>query len=431
MYKHQLKEHGVRVISALEPVSDDEGGEFYEMYLEWNAEKYSKRLSQRIRDGLTTAIENGTFTGAQLIYGYGLEDTAKMGKKGVIKRVVIDEEQAAVVRYIFSEYAKGAAKTEIATALNAQGHRLKGQPWRSRLFEEWLSNEKYTGTFTYGGRECKNQFPQIIDEALFHAVQERLKENRRLAGAKSATVPYLLTGKLFCGHCGSPMVSDGGTSRLGKSHYYYACKQKKKGACDKKRENKRALEEYVIGRIIAFLSDPKNVNRIADDVTAYYEKRTGVDGLKSIEVRITAAHKQVAEWSAAFVQAKSQMLRANIEKQITDYEVLINDLEMQKTKLELERGVRLTKKDIVSYVAEFLKADKNDTENWRRMVDVLIKKIYLYDTHISGFFSFTDSEIDSVTFEDANTAISSVLGVQTLSPILHHSVRIRTAQRTR
>ena len=35
MYKAQLKkQYGIRVVSATEPVSDDEGGEIYEMFLE-------------------------------------------------------------------------------------------------------------------------------------------------------------------------------------------------------------------------------------------------------------------------------------------------------------------------------------------------------------------------------------------------------------
>lgn len=38
MYKEMLKENGIKVISALEPVDDDEV-EFYEMFLKWNAEK--------------------------------------------------------------------------------------------------------------------------------------------------------------------------------------------------------------------------------------------------------------------------------------------------------------------------------------------------------------------------------------------------------
>ena len=43
MYKEMLKQkYDIRVISATQPISDDEGGEFYEMFLEWNDEKYSK-----------------------------------------------------------------------------------------------------------------------------------------------------------------------------------------------------------------------------------------------------------------------------------------------------------------------------------------------------------------------------------------------------
>lgn len=57
VYKEMLREkYNVRVISALEPIAEDEGGEFYEMFLEWNAEKYSKRLSKRVKDGLDTSV---------------------------------------------------------------------------------------------------------------------------------------------------------------------------------------------------------------------------------------------------------------------------------------------------------------------------------------------------------------------------------------
>jgi site-specific DNA recombinase len=61
MYKEMLKEkYGIRVLSALEPIAEDEGGEFYEMFLEWNAEKYSKRLSKRVKDGLDTSVATPT-----------------------------------------------------------------------------------------------------------------------------------------------------------------------------------------------------------------------------------------------------------------------------------------------------------------------------------------------------------------------------------
>ena len=47
--------------------------------------------------------------------------------------------------------------------------------------------------------------------------------------------PFILTGKLICGKCGSLMTGDSGTSGTGKIHYYYTCAEKKKRkSCDKK-----------------------------------------------------------------------------------------------------------------------------------------------------------------------------------------------------
>ena len=58
LYKEMLKrDYGIRVVSATQPISDDEGGEFYEMFLEWNDEKYSKRLSKRVKNGLDTSVK--------------------------------------------------------------------------------------------------------------------------------------------------------------------------------------------------------------------------------------------------------------------------------------------------------------------------------------------------------------------------------------
>lgn len=81
-----------------------------------------------------------------------------------------------------------------------------------------MTNEKYTGEFKFGGRDCKNIYPAIVDKALFLKVQEKLAENKYvLGGQETAKVPYLLSGKVFCGHCGSEMVADKSTGRSGKN----------------------------------------------------------------------------------------------------------------------------------------------------------------------------------------------------------------------
>ncbi len=61
------------------------------MFLEWNAEKYSKRLSKRVRDGLDISVANGSYCGGTLIYGYKLENEPIPGKANKFyKKVVIN-----------------------------------------------------------------------------------------------------------------------------------------------------------------------------------------------------------------------------------------------------------------------------------------------------------------------------------------------------
>jgi len=426
MYKEMLKEkYGIKVLSALEPISDDEGGEFYEMFLEWNAEKYSKRLSKRVKDGLDTSAANGTFCGGHLMYGYKLVDTDKIGRKGVIHKVAVDEEQAKVVKYIFEQYAAGVPKKEIAAALNAQGYRIKGKPFTFRTFECWLTNSKYIGEFTFGSRICKTVYPAIIDKALFQKVQDKLAEKKFVAGGEAtAKVPYLLTGKLYCGHCGTKMVSDGGTSRNGDKYYYYACKKMKVGKCDKKRENKDALEQLVVSFVVDFLSDKANTEIIAEDVLAYYDKRTDDSNLKSINAKIAAIQSDVERLTDAFVTAKSVLLQNSIEKKMADYEVLLNDLHTQKVKLELERGFRLTKKDILDFIDKILKTDKTDKEFQKRVIDILVNKVFVSDGHTVVLFNIRGGNniiLNDICLEDTQNALNDTFDcVQTQSVSLYH-----------
>lgn len=85
-----------------------------------------------------------------------------------------------------------------------------------------MTNEKYIGEFKFGDRDCKNIYPAIVDKALFLKVQEKLSENKYvLSGQGTAKVPYLLSGNVICGQCGSEMVADKSTSKSGKKYSYY------------------------------------------------------------------------------------------------------------------------------------------------------------------------------------------------------------------
>ncbi|MDD6994734.1 MAG: recombinase family protein [Candidatus Borkfalkiaceae bacterium] len=417
-----LKEkYGIKVISALEPIAEDEGGEFYEMFLEWNAEKYSKRLSKRVKDGLNVSAANGTFCGGSLIFGYRLDYEPIPGKYNkFVKRIIIHEEEAKILRFVFEEYDKGVTKKKIAEALNAQGYRMKGKTITGKSFDRYLVNRKYTGEFSFGGRLCKNMYPAIIDKALFERVQQKLAQNRyTLGGAESAKEPYLLTGKLFCGHCGTEMVAGGGTSHTGKRYCYYACKLSKRRKCKKRLEHKTLLEEFVTDCVINFLKNPINAETVANDVFNYYNKRTEENNLKAVNTKIANAKNEVDKLTDVFINAKSKLLQDSIEKKMQEYEILLDNLFKQKAQLELERGYKLTKKDILDFIGMLLRGDPGDKDFRRQIIDNLVYRIYVSDNDTVIYFNIKGgSHIETITFDDNKTAVSLRVKVQTPLPPL-------------
>lgn len=383
MYKEILRKHGVRVLSSLEPVSDDEGGEFYEMYLEWSAEKYSTKLSKRVRDGLDTSVANGTFCGGYLIYGYKIRKEPVAGKNDrYIKYVEIDEDAAPVIRFMFEQYANGMSLHAIAGALNAEGKRFNGKPFTGRTFEKWIRNEKYTGVFSFGGRACDNMYPPIIDRATFDKVQEIQAKNKYFSKPNVKREKYLLTSRLFCGHCGTPMVANAGVGKMGVTYKYYMCKTARNGDYDKKREDKDLLEYEVVRLTVEYLKDKNRLLKIANDLIAHHAKRTDTAILKSLATSISNAEKDIEDTTTAYVKAVSTgngLLEKACEKRIAELDALIANLKEQQIKIEIERGDAPTHDKIYQFVEDTVNGDINDKQFQEQVINRLINCVYVSD----------------------------------------------------
>ena len=66
-YKHKLQQSGVKVLSAMEAISDTQEGKLIEGILEIMAEMYSTDLSQKVKRGLKESAIKGTFTGGHIL----------------------------------------------------------------------------------------------------------------------------------------------------------------------------------------------------------------------------------------------------------------------------------------------------------------------------------------------------------------------------
>ena len=123
----------------------------------------------------------------------------------------------------------------------------------------------------------------------------------------------------------------------------------------------------------------------------------------------------------AFVKAKNALLQNSIEEKMSEYEVLLNDLETQKAQLELERGYRLTKQDLLTFIQEILKGDINDKDYQKQIIDHLVSQVFVSDDDTVVYFNIRGGkDIETLTIDDTKEAVKKV---QTQSPLASQTKR--------
>lgn len=390
VYKHKLQQNGVRVISAMEEISNTPEGTLMEGLLEMFAEMYSKDLSQKIKRGMRESILKGHFIGGSILYGY---------KVGSDKKIYIDEEKAKVIKFIFEEYAKGTRKIEIVKMLANKGIRNnKGKMFTKQGIQYILTNDKYIGQYKRDVIENNNYYPAIVDEKLYNKVQEKLTINKRFT--MKSKEQFLLSGKVFCGHCGANMIGVSGTSHTGKTYHYYSCYSKHKyHNCSKKNENKERLEDEVFEKICNKLLQKDMINQITDGIIKEYENNITYKKIQELENKISNIEKQFDKISNQIIKLDNDEIIERLNRQAND---LTEQQQIYKTeikKLKLAMQVKHTREDIKEYLLSFLDQPKDDHFK-QKIFDIFVTAVYVFDDYLNVYIDMFN-ENNKITFENA------------------------------
>ena len=123
--------------------------------------------------------------------------------------------------------------------------------------------------------------------------------------------------------------------------------------------------------------------------------------MKSIEAQIRHAQDEAERLTNAFILARNDLLRANIERKMQEIEILIKDLTAHKAQIELERGKKITKEKIIDFVGMLIKGDPNDKEYQKKLIDNLVYKVFVYDDTVVTYLVFgNDKEIKEISLAD-------------------------------
>lgn len=401
IYKAKLKKNGVRVFYAKQPMPDTPESIILESVLEGYAEYYSENLSRNIKRGLKeNALQCIATGGAGLPLGYTV---------GEDRKYQIEPVGAKIVQEIYQMYADGMSATQIINICNERGYKtVRGNNFNKNSLRTILKNDKYIGVYRFMDIIVEEGMPAIIDKALFDKVQAKLQHNFSARARNKAKEDYLLTTKLFCGHCGSAMVGESGTSKTGKVHFYYKCvDRKRKRNCTKKVEKKDWIEELVVRFTVQEVLTDENIDLIATRAMEIIEKESAdTTYLEGLEGELKGVQKKIKNIMTAIEQG---IITSTTKDRLEELESEKNDIEGRIAREKMKKPL-LTKERIMYWLLSFKSGNINDNEYRRRVIDTLVNSVYVYDDGDNGrriVLTFNISGQNTATISCSDIACSA------------------------
>lgn len=276
------------------------------------AEFERENLAERVSFGYEEKTRQGNYTNTNGIYGYDY-----IAGKGDL---VINEEEAELVKKTYEDYLNGKAMIRIAKDYNLRKVPTKrGGSWSQSTIQSILTNETYLGKVRYGvNKKIKNKafivesnHEPIIDEYTFMRVQNMIKKRKHFNVRKFPSENAYFGFVLKCSHCGARFHAKQ-QSHNGKLYITYYCNNKQTARCKcggiSHTKVLTAFEDYI--------KDIKINGDIDPNISHKNDKK--IDRLNKELSMIEHKRKRI------------QKLFINEEIDTNDYKELMHDIQTQK-----------------------------------------------------------------------------------------------------
>ncbi|MBR2423464.1 MAG: recombinase family protein [Oscillospiraceae bacterium] len=404
-FTRQLLGYGVGVFFQNDNINTlDEDSELRLSIMSSIAQDELRKLSSRVKFGHQQAIRDNVVLGNSRIFGY-----VKDGG-----RLVIDEAQAAMVRELFELYATDQySMKQIEGIFWERGYRNhNGKRIAHTTMSNMISNPKYKGYYVGNKVKVIDMFtkrqkflppeewvmfkdesgeivPAIVSEELWDTANAILK--RRSDDVKSrqgiCNHANLLTGKLYCTHCGAAYYRRESKDKAGNKNSRWVCSGKIKNGADScpsfpiyeeelkpllldVAQDTKVSTEALIAEYVAMFQSLDGENQIPKLIAAAREKIEFAEKKKSklLGFSVTGAisdedfltmNKQCADEIA---DAEEEI--AELEQQLYSKEEFRKQIETMKTVMRsMEQAAAsgaITKEFVDEFIDKILVTPEND-----------------------------------------------------------------------
>ena len=266
----QLKEKGVEIYFEKENIwTLDSKGELLITIMSSLAQEESRSISENCTWGQRKRFADGKVTVPfNRFLGYDRGDDGNL---------IINPEQAATIKRIYSLFLQGMTPFGIASTMTADGVLSPGgkDRWNAGSVRSILTNEKYRGdallqksyTVDFLTKKkkvnegevpqyyVKNNHPAIITPDVFDMVQRELEQRGQNQGRHSGV--HLFSGKIKCGQCGNWYGSKVWHSTDKYRHTIWRCNHKFKNEeiCTTPHLTDEEIQEYFLSALRKLLAD--------------------------------------------------------------------------------------------------------------------------------------------------------------------------------
>lgn len=377
----------------------DEDSELRLTIMSGIAQDELRKLSSRVKFGHAQAIKKNVVLGNSRIFGY-----VKDGG-----RLVIDEDEAPMVRELFELYATGEySMKQIETLFWEKGYRNhNGKKIAHTTMSGMISNPKYKGYYVGNKVKVIDLFtkkqkflppeewvmfkdetgeivPAIVDEELWEQANKVLRKRSEDVKGRQGICNHanLLTGKLLCTDCGTAYYRRDSVDKTGKKNSKWVCSGKIKNGADSCASFPIYEEELKPLLFEVFQETEADADALIEEYIEMYKSLgDGEETAKQI-----AALRQQIELAQ---KKKSKLLGYNATGQLSDRDFLsmnkecdreINEAERQIYGLEQQELSKAEFKKHIDTIRRVLREAKRDAAQGlisKEFVDKYIDKIFV------------------------------------------------------
>ena len=364
----------------------------------WQAGGESEKTSERVRTKHRQMVEAGLWRGGARPFGYKLIHTGRIGKKNrQLFDLAIDEKESGIIRDIFDGYIRrGMGMHRLANYLNSH-YPSPDKIWAPQSIKTILTNPIYIGISRCGDvRSPVNEALRIVSDEDFqfarHVMDMRVTRKTQTRGdidednpdeaKRTKTSIYgasLLSGLLYCAHCGHKLVGTYHTKQRANGAYYYRpvyrCYNgatKAKG-CDGQRTYSAARIEKAVLEIVH-----QYFSHFGESMDAVWKEQQRLQIKQGSGARLKQAELSLSRLQAQHKKLREELVKVLMGESIFDEETI--------------KGMLDEKQDAIEKAEAYLKEVRASAEDTEQKLQQLIFQYRSIKNWSSVFDQANDDE---------------------------------------